>query len=471
MLKHILMILFKNAFFVMSVSGTVVFVFYMLFYPLCKRYVSLKWRYGILKTAMVFYLVPFPLWKYRVWGFFYDHVSLIREIADQHQSTETDYGYIIVVNPDSTLLSPKVQAIYLTVLLILLISFFILWKHIMRYRKMKQLYAVDLSEATEGKLWEFFSGKKAMLNIKRKVKLVCSEYCESPITMGALTPTVLFPPWDKDSQMEDELWEYMITHELVHIKHNDILIKSAGLLVLAVHWFNPFAYLLVGELSCISEMYCDSVVMAGKGEEERRKYGNLLLKLMAENASFGKGQLGVGFANFRTKERYKRRILELKGNKKYKTVLSAIVAAFICVAGSMAVFAYSPPSTLTNVSGHNASATDFSVKEEDLLLEKLVSDYYAVSGDGTVYDFCRTMSPSARVLTSVRNSAFPIYVEENDRTNCKHAHFFVQVEVTKHMRNSNGCIINVYEGFKCTKCNDVTLVKLKNIITFKPCPH
>ena len=97
-------------------------------------------------------------------------------------------------------------------------------------------------------------------NIKKDVKLICSEYCESPITIGVLSPTVLFPIWDKDCQMDDELCEYMITHELVHIKHNDILIKLVGLLVIAIHWFNPFVYLLVAELSCISEMYCDSVV-------------------------------------------------------------------------------------------------------------------------------------------------------------------------------------------------------------------
>ena len=51
MLKNLLIIIFKNMFFVMSVSGTVVFLLYMLLYPLSKRYVSLKWRYRILKLA------------------------------------------------------------------------------------------------------------------------------------------------------------------------------------------------------------------------------------------------------------------------------------------------------------------------------------------------------------------------------------------------------------------------------------
>ena len=180
-----------------------------------------------------------------------------------------------------------------------------------------------------------FSQKKAMLNIKRDVKFICSEYCKSPITGGIWPPTIVFPMWDKDSMADEELCGYMIKHELVHIKHNDVLIKLTGLLVVAVHWFNPFSYLLLGELSAVSEMYSDSVVMEGKGEEERRKYGELLLKLITENVPFHNRQFEVGFANFRKKNMYKRRILEMKRNKKYKVFLSIIMTAFICMAGGI----------------------------------------------------------------------------------------------------------------------------------------
>ena len=100
MFKTLLIVTFKNMFFVMSVSGTVVFIFYMLLFPLFERYFSLKWRYRILKLAMMFFLVPFPLCKYYVWGFFYDHFSWIREIASQYESSEINTDYIIVANRD-----------------------------------------------------------------------------------------------------------------------------------------------------------------------------------------------------------------------------------------------------------------------------------------------------------------------------------------------------------------------------------
>ena len=68
MFKTLLIVTFKNMFFVMSVSGTVVFVLYMLLYPLSERYFSLKWRYRILKTALFFYLIPVGGCKYYVFG-------------------------------------------------------------------------------------------------------------------------------------------------------------------------------------------------------------------------------------------------------------------------------------------------------------------------------------------------------------------------------------------------------------------
>lgn len=451
MLKNLLIIIFKNAFFVMSLSGTVIFAFYLLIYPLSQRYFSLKWRYRLLKIAMVFYLVPFPLCKYYVRDFFYDNFSFIREIVNKYESPVMSSDYIIVTNRDSILLSSKVQTIYIIVLFAVLISSFIIWKQIMRYRKMKRICSIDLKESAERNLQELFSRKKAMLHIKKDVKFVCSEYCESPITIGVLSPTVLFPIWGKDGQTDDEMCEYMITHELVHIKHNDVLIKLTGLLVMAIHWFNPFVYLLNSELSCISEMYCDSMVMDGRGEEERRKYGNLLLKLIVEDVSLDKQSFGVGFANYRKKKLYKRRILEMKRSKKYKAILSVMITTVICMAGGVTVFAYQPPSTITKESTENAITTDLFISEKSVSPEKLVSDCFAVSDDGSVYDL--------------------FHINENDRAVCNH-NYSIHVEITEHKKNSNGgCTMTVYDGLKCTKCNDIKYGELLYTATYMPCPH
>ena len=60
--------MFRNLLFTMSLSGSLVVVFHILFYLLARRYFSLVWRYRILKTALFFYLIPVGVCKYYVFG-------------------------------------------------------------------------------------------------------------------------------------------------------------------------------------------------------------------------------------------------------------------------------------------------------------------------------------------------------------------------------------------------------------------
>lgn len=450
MIKSLFMLMLKNPLFVMSLSGTTVFIVYLLTYPLLKRYFSLKWRYRILKIAMLFYLFPFPLCKYELWGFFYDHFLFIQEMTSQCKRSEKSMDYIIVINRDSIRLSSKVQSIYIAVLLIVLISLFIFSRQAFQYRKMKQMHFSDLEESAEEKMQDIFSKKKEMLHIKRKIRFICSEYCESPITIGVRAPIVLFPIQNKNNILDDELWGYMITHELVHIKHHDVLFKLIGLLVAAIHWFNPFVHLLVNELSCISEMYCDSVVMEGKGEKERYKYGNLILTLISETLFLNKEKFGMGFAAFRKRTMYKRRILEMKRSKKDKTFLSVITAMIICMVGGATAFAYQPPDKITN-EGDKAIGTDLAILEEPPLPEKLVADCFAISDAGIVYNLCND--------------------DENARKICLHD-YSISVKVTNHEKDDKGgCIMEVYSALKCKKCADIKWGDLLSSHTYVTCPH
>lgn len=451
MIKSLFMLMLKNPLFVMSLSGTTVFIVYLLTYPLLKRYFSLKWRYRILKIAMLFYLFPFPLYRDKIWGFFRERFSFVREMARQYKFSKINTDYVIVVNSDSIWLSPKVKSIYIAVSLIVLISLFILWKQAAQYRKMKQIHFSELEGSAEEKTQEIFLKKKEMLQIKRKIRFICSEYCESPITIGVRAPIILFPIRDKNNMLDDELCEYLITHELVHIKHYDVLFKLIGLLAAAVHWFNPFVYLLINELSCISEMYCDSVVMEGKGEKERYKYENLLLNFITENSSGDNGEFGMCFVDFKKKAMYKRRILEMKGRKTKKTFLSAVMAVFICMAGVGTVFAYCPPLMINDENGDFLGADEVFVREESEQTEELISDYFAVSDDGTVYDLCNT--------------------DENARATCDHD-YSISVEVTRHRKDGRGgCTVKIYSGLKCSKCSAIKTSELLSTVTYMPCPH
>ena len=172
------------------------------------------------------------------------------------------------------------------------------------------------------------------LNIKRQIRFVCSEYCYSPVTSGIIFPVVWFPDY-KGKDIDKKTFRYMIKHELLHIKRNDILVKYLGLLVVAIHWFNPFSYLLYHELSSIGEMYCDNGVLEGQGEVERREYGELLLQAAIRKTPSNRYSLFVGMADKGYQKIIKRRIMEMKIVRKNKILFSIIAMISILILGGL----------------------------------------------------------------------------------------------------------------------------------------
>ena len=125
-------------------------------------------------------------------------------------------------------------------------------KEIKNYRRMTKIYMGNLEKQAGEKQQKLFSKIKKELNLKKDIRFFCCEHCKTPMSGGILSPAVIFPIWD-ENQIDADLYEYMVKHELVHIKHHDLLIKFMGILVMSIHWFNPFSYFLYYELSSISE--------------------------------------------------------------------------------------------------------------------------------------------------------------------------------------------------------------------------
>lgn len=74
-----------NFLLIMSLSGSVILLLYILLSPIAKRYFSLAWRYRILKIALAFYLIPFPAVlpeiRSSIFGFCPLEVNLLRRPA------------------------------------------------------------------------------------------------------------------------------------------------------------------------------------------------------------------------------------------------------------------------------------------------------------------------------------------------------------------------------------------------------
>lgn len=202
--------------FVMSLSGSAVVALYALLYPIIKRYVSISWQKNILKFAIFFYLFPFPLFKEAVVSFIYDLLpALVINNLDVPEGGTLDLNYAINLQPGNIFWGPEVLLMGAFVCCMGTITFFIIAKKIWQYLATSRTYlSASFSEAPPLSLAEQFHQMKTEMKIKRNIRLVCSQFCKSPITIGVFAPTIILPSADV-FQLKPLYYTYILKHELV----------------------------------------------------------------------------------------------------------------------------------------------------------------------------------------------------------------------------------------------------------------
>lgn len=111
--------------------------------------------------------------------------------------------------------------------------------------------------------------------IRRKVNVKVSNKTQTPFTYGIFKPTIVCP--ENLSDYDPKTTELAISHELTHIKHFDALYKIIIAAAFCVHWFNPFAWIML-ILSCRdTELACDEKILE-KFPDAKKDYANSIIE-------------------------------------------------------------------------------------------------------------------------------------------------------------------------------------------------
>lgn len=149
-----------------------------------------------------------------------------------------------------------------------------------------------------------------------------SPLISTPMVIGLFRSVVLAPESGADN--------LALRHELCHIKRRDLWYKAFFLLVNAVHWFNPLAWLLAHEAGRNVELCCDDDVLRNADAAERRAYSQLLLSAAAGgNYPVLSTRFGSG------KKQMKERLQNLFRKKKNSAALVALVLIAALLAGGL----------------------------------------------------------------------------------------------------------------------------------------
>lgn len=167
---------------------------------------------------------------------------------------------------------------------------------------------------------------KEKLGLNRNIKMYVSDKISTPIVFGLIRPKIILPVNTAETSNESEL-RYIITHELVHIKRFDNIIKILWVISLCIYWFNPMIWLGFIISQKDMEMSCDEKVLTLNNEDIRSEYASSLINLAAkQNTLFNGGILAFGESNIKSRIKG---IMKFKKPKFIIGILSFIILAAI----------------------------------------------------------------------------------------------------------------------------------------------
>ncbi len=131
-------------------------------------------------------------------------------------------------------------------------------------------------------------------NLRENIYL--SDKIKTPAVYGIINPKIILPIEYEESELN-----YILMHERAHIKRKDNFIRLLAFIVVCVHWFNPFAWLMLKLLYSDIELACDEFVLSKCNETERKEYAHTLLSTAEKTnvfaASFGGSKIRIRIEN------------------------------------------------------------------------------------------------------------------------------------------------------------------------------
>ncbi len=415
--------------FKMSITGSVIFLIFLLLKPITKKHFNSSWHYKMLILILAFFVIPvdnfiklpvnpipnissLEIGESKV----VENINAKEEIKDvennkgiEKQNPEyeakgnlknKDVYPIKKENQDFQDIKININLFKDMIKYIWIMGVFALFLlKILPYTRFKSSILKYSIEVEEDDIQKLFNICKDELNLNAKVHLRTCNDIGSPMLIGILHPIVLIPKIDEDYKR----LKMIFLHELNHYKRKDIIIKAFGLILNAIHWFNPLIYILLKEMDKYCEYSIDEKVVEEMDINDRKYYGETILSLIG-NSMLKKTSLttAMGSSGKQLKTRLENMIYSFKTTRK-KQIISLFMGILILISGFTLACSILP----VNAREENDSFVVY-IKEDGLYYSYLNSGEEIKIHDGNSFEY-PIISSSGNYIAYTKEDSLFIY--------------------------------------------------------------
>ncbi len=356
MMKNLFLSIFET-----SISTSLIIIGLLIFTPLLnKRYAS-KWKYYIWIALAIRLIIPFNI--------NFSSPQIVINIPTQITSpilTDTENTISIIPQAEQQPVKGTLLDFISIIWFIICICFIFI--HIFSFLYYKIQIMKKGTYIEDDVILQQLLTLKQDLNIHTKVSIIKYTETISPMIIGFFQPLLVIP----DHEYSQEELFFILKHELVHLRRHDTYFKFLFILVRALHWFNPFIYIMQKEAILDMELSCDERVIQGTPYTIRKMYTKTLLSTLDKQCK-KTNILTTQFygGNKIMKKRFKN--ILVNSNKKNGLFILVCIVGITLILGIMTGCSIINP-TLSKIPLNNEFENNESLQKEDIEMQENEQD-------------------------------------------------------------------------------------------------
>jgi beta-lactamase regulating signal transducer with metallopeptidase domain len=167
----------------------------------------------------------------------------------------------------------------------------LLFLHIFRnHRKLVGVLSV-VPSTNDSKINDLIIELCIQKKLKRMPKVILLDIQTSPFIVGFKKSTIVLP-----INLTDEAYKFILLHELEHVKHRHVYIKTFVEMVSILYWWNPVVWFIRREIIRALEIHSDSNVMQFLDDSTKIDYLNAIITLTRKFSNQSSSSLALTFA-------------------------------------------------------------------------------------------------------------------------------------------------------------------------------